>query len=376
MHNVLGNQFYAFRGGPAWHRLGNVSIVDENIGAVDAFNRSDGAAEVDIRKFDAAAIEQDENGKWHIVFDPNEFVTHDDGTTSRVPLIIPGKAMFRGPHIEEDRARFFNIVSDDHHNLTNLEICEALDAVGVTAQWPVETMGLLDLGKAFFITLNAGEWDIKGDPMKMFLFVREGKDATRSFNIGITPVRIVCQNTERLGLDLAEINIRIPHTRGIRDSLNFYAGLLPAIKDGTERIKAARSRLAEFKVSQDQAKEVFAQVWEYPTEPQEVRILNDAADTILTEDQLKRLTMVKERHERNCGYQDRFREAAVNLLEQRNDEIQPRELAGTAHVVFNTITEMENYRRGHGNTNTVESILQGSRQAAMTRGFKALVALN
>jgi hypothetical protein len=54
----------------------------------------------------------------------------------------------------------------------------------------------------------------------------------------------------------------------------------------------------------------------------------------------------------------------------RNEEIQPRELAGTGHIVFNVVTEMANYRRAHTKGGKlVDSIMIGARQAEMTRAF-------
>ena len=364
---VLGKQFYATRGGAAWHGKGTVSVKDEQATALEVYNRSQGGLEVDVRRFVLVAMDP-KTGE--LVHSPSK--VGDDGKPEL--LQMPGFGLWRWPHAEDPEEVFFNTVSDDYHGLTNQDVCEVLDASGITGAWPVETMGLLDRGRAFFITLDGGEWDIKGDPMKMYFFVREGKDGLRSFNLGITPVRIVCANTERLGLDMAEINIRIPHTKAIKDSISFYSGLIPSIREATERMKVARARLADYTLSVRQSQEVFEAVWSDPPTPPEVRILDAANDGGLTEDQMKRLTKVKERYEESVGKVERVRDKALELLHVRNDDIQPRELAGTAHVTFNVVTEMENYRRGRGE-GTRQSILMGERHLNMTRGFQKIEEL-
>lgn len=361
-HQILGTQFYAARGGAAWHGIGTVSANDEKLTALELFNRSEGLAEVDMRKFVLVAMDP-RTGE--LVRSPSK--VGEDGQPEL--LQAPGFGLWRWPHAEDEQERFFNVVSEDHVGVTNQEVCEILDASGVTKMWPAETMGVLDQGRAFFITLDSGEWSIKGDPMKMYLFAREGKDGKRSFNIGITPVRIVCANTERLGLDLAEINIRVPHTRTIKESIGFYSGLIGTISDSIERMKEARARLADFRATQAQAKEVFEAAWPMPPVPQEVRILESAQDASLTPEQMDRLSKVKENYDKATVKVDAVRDTALDLWAVRNDEIRPRELAGTMHIVFNTVTEVENYRRGRG-TGTIDSILMGERQANMTRAFQ------
>jgi hypothetical protein len=366
-HQILGKQFYAARGGAAWHGIGTVSPEDEKLTALELFNRSGGLAEVEMRKFLMVAMDINTG---ELVYSPTK--VGEDGKPEL--LTAPGYGLWRWPHVEDDRERFFNLVSEEHPDLTNQEVCEILDASGVTKLWPAETMGLLDQGRAFFITLDAGEWSIKGDPMKMYLFAREGKDGKRSFNIGVTPVRIVCANTERLGLEQAEINIRVPHTRTIKESIGFYAGLIGTISDSIERMKEARARLADFKATQAQAKEVFRAAWPMLPIPQEVKLLQNAQDASLTQEQMERLQKVKENYDKATVKIDEIRDTALDLWAVRNEEIQPRELAGTMHIVFNTVTEVENYRRGRG-TGTVDSILMGDRQANMTRAFQKAQAL-
>jgi hypothetical protein len=357
-HKILGNLFYAQRGGPAWHGLGHVSPVDLHLTAVQAFDRTGGAVEMPIHEHIMVAFDPD---TLSVIMDPR------DPTT---PLYGSGRHIFRYPTPEDPEVHDFGHVKDKYEGITNKQACEALDASGLTTRWPVETMGVLDQGRRFFVTLAAGEWSIKGDPMLQFVLAREGKDGQSSFNLCLTDVRVVCYNTEQMALNSATINFTIPHDRRLLRDISFYGNVIGQIERAQVRMRDMRTKLADVKFGGADALAVFRAAWPDPEAPQLVQNIEAHPDVVLTTEEQERLQEVKERWEYRVERQKAVRDEAVQLLGLRNEEIQPRDLAGTGHIVFNVVTEMANYRRAHTKGGKlVDSIMIGARQAEMTRAF-------
>ena len=361
---IVGNEFYAVRGGPAWHRKGVVFQEDQTLDAVSAFELSEGRSEVRMVKYPLIAANPD----------GTPLFTGVDAFGQPMPLLSEQYGLWRLPIHDDPTTKFFGVVGEDYENITNRTVCEAIDASGITKHYPVETMGLLDDGRAFFFTLSAGEWDIKGDPMKAFIFVREGTDGKRSFNIAVTDVRVVCTNTDKWAMEGAEIDFKLMHGANIKQDIQFYAGVLPGIQAAQQRVREMRTRLAEVKFTPSMAEEVFEAAWPYAKDPRDVKILNMAEDGGLTPEEIERLEKTRAKHEYYKGRVDAKRNAAVDLLEIRNQEIEQRDLAGTGHIVLNVVTELANYATGNKNTRA-ESILMGDRMSQMTRGFEKALAL-
>lgn len=363
---VLGSRFFAVRNGPAWHDKGTVfrELYGDVIAtAVEAYNMTEGEAEVQTKKFTLVAVDDD-----------GQIVYEEDDQGVPVMLAAPGKGLFRMPVHEDPRYQFWNHVSDDHMSITNLSVCEAVDASGLTKEYPVETMGVLDEGKCFFLTLDCGEWEIKGDPMQAYLFVREGKDGKRSFQIAVTNVRVVCTNTERMALENADINLRVLHNSNIHQNIAMYTGMIGQIKNAQMNLRAMRQRLADFKFTTSMANEVFEAAWPTPPLPEIVQLADANPDVALSGAERAALDQARINYEKKNTRVTQIREAAVDLLGLQNEQIVQRELAGTGHIVFNVVTELANYRKTH-KTTIADSILIGSRVAEMTRGFDKALAL-
>src|SRR5678816_1466081 len=162
------------RNGYAWHGI--------------ATARLDG----DSNRTATHALEMAE-GDYGVISQPLYYPDDDTGEwikTSRVALIRPA---WKGEPKE-----ILGWASDEYRPLQNGELCRLLDPL--TADWPLETLGILGKGETIFATLDAGTTTIGGDDIKQFMFAYNSHDGNSAFKINITPIRVVCQNTCITGL--------------------------------------------------------------------------------------------------------------------------------------------------------------------------------
>lgn len=79
----------------------------------------------------------------------------------------------------------------------------------------VVTAGVLGKGERAWILLGLGERNILSDAYENFLFLCNGNDGKTTFQISISPVRVVCQNTWNVALQNAAIRWSCRHRPGI-----------------------------------------------------------------------------------------------------------------------------------------------------------------
>lgn len=361
--SILGTLFFSRdERKPAWHRIGTQFPVEWKIGAVEAFRRG-GMAVVPIEHIPMAYVKLNlVTGLYEVMAHP---ITGEQWVSNKLGVV-------RLPFEQSQVVHELNTVTVKYVPITNLELCEALDANGVSAVWPVESLGYLGKGDVFFITFDAGMWHVKGDEQQSYLFVVNSLSGHTGLQMGVTDVRMVCQNTVRLGLERATIKVNIPHTSGAKDNLAFWSSIVPDFKQVQERNRQVWERLAEYRISQEETAQVFEAAWPEPPVPDTVTMLSALQDAALDGDKQARLEAAQARWDDRVRRVTLAREAAWELLGKTNDEIAQRELAGTAYVAVNVVSELANYRRGWLKGDAAKlptSILTGDRQQEINRGF-------
>jgi hypothetical protein len=374
---VWGNRYYEVdRGaaGRAWHRKGNVWALGRKITAVEALEESD--QDVEIVKaptfvfLDAKGRPMDYK---QLEIDPDAPLA---GGVYDIP--VSAKRMYRTdsfhnlrmPTHDDPEIVDFGVVGNKYTLMTNRTVCEVLDRSKIGEVFPLETLGSLGRGESFFITYDAGDWAVKGDPMHSYLFVVDFKTGARSFNIGVTEVRMVCQNTVNLGLALATINVNLQHGQNLVDDMELWLGILPQVREARARTRGAFERLAEVKLSRNHMVKLAELTYPYEAEPPLVRQMRekDMAITELKPADRARVEAAEKRFMFYRGRVDAFRETAVETFERYNDTLEPKALRGTVWAGFNALTELANYRRGHTKSEKA-SVMIGERQRECQRAF-------
>jgi hypothetical protein len=109
----------------------------------------------------------------------------------------------------------------------------------------IETMGVLQDGKRFFMTTELPGFDVRGDEHRNYLSILSPHASGQALIGLISPVRVVCANTAQMAIDAAQQQCRVPHFKG---AFNQIGGWLKeqyeSTVDRTAALKEAMEILA------------------------------------------------------------------------------------------------------------------------------------
>lgn len=323
--------------GRAWHGLGITIGQDEQITVADAMKR----AGLDYSVIKVPELAQLPDGT---VEATGQFLVYREAHTYKGET-TPGKFISKNP------------VSDSYTIIDNLRIAEVMEPLAQA--WPVETVGAIKDGAVVFLTLDGGEFDIKGDPHQMYFLVSDGKDGLRSMRVDTTPVRVVCANTLRMGIQASTLNVKIEHNTNATRELSFWAEVIPQIRESAIRTKQALELLAETKATKAQVEQVFEAAFPLPRKSDMVRYA-DMTPLNLSEASAETLQLAMNANEYHSDRMESIRALAwerYDIFNQSNPAT-----ARTLFAAFQAANEVSCWRNGHEKNNSVDtSIVFGSR---------------
>lgn len=342
-HELFGNRYFGRKA--AWHKLGTVN--------------KDGATPTE-----ALAI-----ADLDYLIDTYPLMIDVEG------LHVPtgGVAIVREPVLGDNQYRVLGTANDRYTYLQNYEITEAFEPLA--DRWPLETIGALGEGETLFLTLDAGEEEIKGDPVHQYFLVADTRDGGTAMSIAFTPIRVVCQNTLIAGKEAAISSATLRHTSAIKDEVDWRVQLLGQMQEVQSNMMGAFEVMAETVLTDQQIDDVLTAAYPFPRKPKKVRMAEQ-----MTGDQLARvggLMKAVDRAERSWQTErDRAverRGIAGELFRQFNDE-QP-DLARTAWAAYNAVVEFEDFREAQGAEDPDVSALFGNRARVKQRAYSAAFGL-
>lgn len=174
----------------AWHKLG-VTLED----AFDAQTALEAAhlANWDVRKKELYSV--DESGE--VISIPNRWAT-----------------VYTNPVTQ--KAQYLGVVGSHYEPIQNEAHVELLDAVVDESGAHFETAGSLRGGRETFVSMKLPEsMNVGGqDPVDLYLVALNSHDGTSPFRFLVTPVRVVCANTQAAAISGAKYQFGIRHVRG------------------------------------------------------------------------------------------------------------------------------------------------------------------
>lgn len=182
----------------AWHRLGTV--------LPDTFTADQ-------------AMQVAHLGGWNVRKTPLQTVdVTDDGVTT---VEVPDKfAMVRtNPFTSETDV--LGVVGSQYTAIQNEEHAQFLDNIVDESGAHFETAGSLRDGREVFMTMRIPEhMKIGGvDPIDLYLVALNAHDGKQAFRLLITPVRVVCANTQAAALRNHRSSLAIRHTANARTTM-------------------------------------------------------------------------------------------------------------------------------------------------------------
>jgi len=177
----------------AWHRLGTVLP-----GRFDA----------------AAAMTYAKLGGWNVRKEHLQAVAMTaDGVTT---LDVPGKYATVRTHPVIGAPEVLGMVGESYTPIQNEQHCDLLDALVDESGAHFETAGSLRGGRRVFLSMKLPETMTVGgvDPITTYLGALNSHDGSMAFRLLVTPVRVVCANTQAAAIRRARSSFSIQHTSG------------------------------------------------------------------------------------------------------------------------------------------------------------------
>jgi phage/plasmid-like protein (TIGR03299 family) len=142
-----------------------------------------------------------------------------DWTVSRVQLQLPdGTQVERWAVIRSNDGRVLGTVGADWRPIQNAKAFSPLQGF-IDAGHPIESAGSLFQGERVWMLLKVNRPDAvivpsADDRVSKYILAANGHDGTLAFTMGITPIRVVCNNTLSAALGRgAKTHFRIRHTQ-------------------------------------------------------------------------------------------------------------------------------------------------------------------
>lgn len=205
--NIASNgtrDLFASHREPAWHGLGEV-FTDEVTDYNDMLSRA-GLSDWDVREHNIAALTQDD-------------------TLLDARFVVPAKAIVATIGTEDV---VLGVTGDRYEIVQNEDAFSFLQSLKDGARW--ETAGAIKGGRVVFGSM-AFDRDFVLDPsgvsdvVKSYLLVYTSHDGSTGVAGGVTPTRVVCQNTLNVAMGTVKNTFKIRHTQKAAERMNAEAAL-------------------------------------------------------------------------------------------------------------------------------------------------------
>lgn len=194
------------------------------------------------------------------------------------PHLVPDKfATFR-----KDTNDVFGIVGNRYEIIQNADAFTFFDAITGAKEAIYETAGALGKGEKVFITAKMPDYiRINGtdDVTEVYVILTSSHDGSGSIIAGITPIRIVCQNTLNAALRGLQNKVSIRHTSNAKQKLEQAHKLLGISHEYVNEVNQLFNHLSNVKVSDAQAKMVIEKVWD--SQKEDSTRVNNIRDAVM-----------------------------------------------------------------------------------------------
>ena len=327
--NIKGQDQFITRREPAWHELGEV--------------------------FDAELTATQASEKLILPDVVSEPVITSSGLVTKHKAIV-GRVPDTEPVV-------YDVVSNLYHEISHKDFIRCWDA-GTDGQTIIETMGLLYKGSTLFLTTKLPSFGVKGDEVIPYLLAFNPLKSGKAATVRKTPVRVVCNNTlQASGMNFSQ-EWKVIHTSDAALQMTaFIREMWGQAVQEYETIKDLYEILASTKLSDDQVRDGFAQVYPDPVIPQKMLARASTDPVALAE---------LAAWEREKKYAAGHRDECFRLYSGEGIGSTTEAALGTAWGAYNGIVEYEQYLKKYARP---ESVVFGAGRDRIVTGFKVMAEL-
>lgn len=156
------------------------------------------------------------------------------------------------------------IVTDRYQIVQNTEAFEFTDAiVGETENGIVtyETAGSLCGGKKIWLLAKMPVQKVLDDEVEPYMFFSNSHDGSGAIKVGMTPIRIVCNNTLNMALNSAKRQWSTKHVGDMQSKLEEAKYCLQMADKYMQRLDEEADRLANAKLYREQIDEILDELF-------------------------------------------------------------------------------------------------------------------
>lgn len=242
----------------AWHRLGHV--------ATDCMTAQEVLAHAKLADWQVRAI-------------PVQGL--DFQVTGIQPVTAPEKRMTVRTNPVNGKTDYLGIVSRDYEVIQNEELADLLNQLVDDSGAHFETAGSLRGGRQVFVTMKLPETmtlaGIETEAHDIYLAFTTSHDGTATARIDVTPVRIVCANTQRAALARSMGHAVFRHSRGAERNIAAARTTLGLTWKALDRFQAQAERLIDTTCTAGEFDQLIKNLW--PVEEDAgTRALRNAAE--------------------------------------------------------------------------------------------------
>lgn len=333
LETVGGETFFADSREDAWHRLGQ--RVGHNMDAAEVMEFSH-LGRWDVRKMPLSI--------------PQEPVIGDDGVTTPPPITIPDRYATVRTNPVNGAVEYLGIVGSRYEPVQNEASVQLLNTLVDESGAHFETAGSLHGGRQTFVTMKLPTaMEIVGaagtvDRTEWYLAALNSHDGSALWRVLLTPIRIVCANTQAWALAEAKSSIGVRHSGNVEVNIAEARRILGIAWNSIGVLEAEFRRMSEIPCEFEEAK---------------MRV-----------EKLVKLDVIEDPTSRAAKNRAAVAGKILNLFTD-SPTITP--IAGTRYALYNAVTEYADHfapvRRG--DENTVRA-LRTIRDAESPTSLKAL----
>jgi phage/plasmid-like protein (TIGR03299 family) len=214
------------------------------------------------------------------------------------------------------RPDVLGVVGRGYTPIQNEEHADLLDALVDESGAHFETAGSLKGGRQVFLTMKLPDTMLIGgiDPVDLYIVACNSHDGTSAFRLLISPVRVVCGNTQALAIRRAQSSFSIRHTSGARGYIGQAREALGLTFRFVEAFQAEADRMIEQAITDEQFEGIVAQLWTTDSESQRSKTI--------TANRQAELTGLLHRSETNTAIRG-TRWAAYQAITEYTDHVAP-----------------------------------------------------
>lgn len=167
------------------------------------------------------------------------------------------------------------VVGKMYHPIQNEESAALLNALVDESGAHFETAGALFGGKKVFVTMKLPETmklELPGgavDETELYLAAMNSHDGTGAFRVILTPVRIVCRNTQIAGISRAKSSWSVRHMTGATSALEEARSSLKIAFDYVDAFHAEMASLLDRETEAEEARRLLSSVFDVEAAPTE-----------------------------------------------------------------------------------------------------------